>query len=247
MKTHGRIPMQALRTITLAAAAVAAFAAPAAAQPLPAARQVIDRYVEAIGGREAAQRIQSRRLVYEISAGGMTISMDIKQRRPNLGIVVMSTPMGEMRSGFDGSTGWSMSPAGPDILEGTQAEESRIRAAFDADILFDVYETVETTERAEYAGKACYKVRMVSAAGSESFRCFDVDTGLMVAVEASQNGMPVTAVYEEYREFGGLKYPARFTSSAMGQEAVTTLVTVEHTDIPASEFVAPDAIKALQP
>jgi hypothetical protein len=31
----------------------------------------------------------------------------------------------------------------------------------------------------------------------------------------------------------------------MGQEAVTTLVNVEHVDIPASEFVLPDAVKAL--
>jgi hypothetical protein len=238
--------MQSLRTLALAAVAVAAFAAPAAAQPLPSARQVLDRYAEAIGGREAAQRIQSRHLVYEISSGGMTINMDVKQRRPNLGVVVMSTPMGDIRSGFDGQVAWVVGPTGPMVLPGEQGEEVRIRSAFDADVLFDVYETVETTERAEYGGRACYKVRMVSATGTEAFRCFDVDTGLLVALEATQNGMPVTAVYGEYREFGGLKYPASFTSSAMGQEAVTTLVSVEYTDIPASELAAPAEIKALQ-
>jgi hypothetical protein len=239
--------MQALRKISLAVVAVAAFAAPAAAQPLPAARQVLDRYAEAIGGRQAVQRIQSRRLVYEVSAGGMTINMDVKQRRPNLGVVLMSTGMGDIRSGFDGTTAWAVTPMGPAIVDGPQGEEVRIRSAFDADVLFDVYPTMETTERAEYGGKACYKVRMVTESGAESFRCFDVDTGLMVAVEATQNGMPVTAVYEEWREFDGVKYPSRFTSSAMGQQAVTTLVSVEHTDIPASEFVLPTEIKALQP
>jgi len=238
--------MQALRKISLAAVAVAVFAAPAAAQPLPSARQVLDRYAEAIGGRAAVERIQSRRLVYQVNASGMTIDMDVKQRRPNLGVVLMNTGMGEIRSGFDGTTAWAVTPMGPAIVDGAQGEEVRIRSAFDADVLFDVYPTIETTERAEYGGKACYKVRMVTESGTESFRCFDVDTGLMVAVEATQNGMPVTAVYEEWREFDGVKYPSRFTSSAMGQEAVTTLVSVEHTDIPAAEFELPAEIRALQ-
>jgi zinc protease len=237
--------MQSLRKISLAVLAVAAFAAPARAQ-LPAAQEVLDRYAQAIGGADRARGFQSRTLVYEVSASGMTIRMEARQRRPNLGVVTMSTGMGDVRSGFDGTTGWVISPMGPQILEGPQAEEVRIRSAFDADVLFDAFETIETVERAEYAGKPCWKVRMVTSAGSEAFRCFDVETGLLVALEAEQNGVPVTAIYEEYREFDGLKYPSRFTSSAMGQQAVTTLVSVSHADVPASEFVLPDAVKALQ-
>jgi zinc protease len=237
--------MQSLRRISFAAAALAAFAMPAAAQELPAAQQVIDRYVQAIGGRDKVLSIQSRRLTYEISAAGQTIGMVGLQRRPNLGVVTMTTGMGEVRSGFDGQNGWVISPMGPQLMDGAALEEVRIRSAFDADMLFDVFQTVETTERAEYAGKACWKVRMVTAAGTEAFRCFDVNSGLLVALETTQNGMPVTAIYDEFREFDGLKYPSRFTSAAMGQEAVTTLVNVEHVDIPASQFVLPDAVKAL--
>lgn len=238
--------MQSIRRISLAAFTLAAFAMPAAAQDLPAAQQVIDRYVEAIGGRDRVLAIQSRRLTYEISAGGQTIGMVGLQRRPNLGVVTMSTGMGDIRSGFDGQTGWVISPMGPQLMEGPAAEEVRIRSAFDADMLFDVFQTRETTERAEFAGKACWKVRMVTAAGTEAFRCFDVETGLLVALETTQNGVPVTAIYDQFREFDGIKYPSRFTSSAMGQEAVTTLTNVEHVDIPASEFALPEAVKALQ-
>jgi zinc protease len=238
--------MRSLSKISFAALAVAMFAAPAVAQNLPPAQQVLDRYAEAIGGRQKAMSFQSRRLVYQVSASGMTIDMEAAQRRPNLGTAVMRTGMGELRSGYDGQVAWVITPMGAQILDGPPAEEVRIRSAFDADVLFNAYQTVETTERAEYGGKACWKVRMVSAAGMESFRCFDVETGLLVALETTQNGMPVTAVYDQYREFDGLKYPSRFTSSAMGQEAVTTLISVDHSDIPASEFVLPDAVKALR-
>ena len=238
--------MQVLRRISLAAVAAAMFAAPAAAQPLPSAQQVLDRYAQAIGGRDRVAAVQSRRLVYQVTGGGMTIDMEAVQRRPNLGLAVMRTGMGEIRSGFDGSVAWAVNPMGPMVLEGVQADEVRIRSAFDADVLFDVYETIQTTERAEYGGKACWKVRMVAATGTEQFRCFDVETGLLVALEATQNGMPVLAVYDEYKEFDGIKYPSRFTSSAMGDQAVTVLVRVDHGDVPVSEFALPDAVKALR-
>ena len=238
--------MRSLSRISFAALAVALFAAPAAAQTLPPAQQVLARYAQAIGGREKVLSVQSRRLVYQVTSGGMQIDMEAIQRRPNLGVVVMRTGMGEIRSGFDGQTGWMITPMGPQIMEGAQLDEVRIRSGFDADVLFNVYETVETTERAEYAGKACWKVRMVSATGVEATRCFDVETGLLVALETTQNGMPVTAIYQEYRDFDGLKYPSRFTSTAMGQEAVTTLVSVDHSDIPESEFALPEAVRALR-
>lgn len=238
--------MRSVSRISVAAFAAAVFAAPAAAQPLPPAQQVLDRYAEAIGGREKALSFQSRRLVYQVTSGGMQIEMEAIQRRPNLGVVVMRTGMGEIRSGYDGQTGWMITPMGPQLMEGAQADEVRIRSAFDADVLFNVFDTLETTERAEYAGKACWKVRMVTATGVEATRCFDVQTGLLVALETTQNGMPVTAIHDEYREFDGLKYPSRFTSSAMGQEAVTTLVSVDHSDIPESEFALPEAVRGLR-
>lgn len=238
--------MQSLRNLTLAAATLAVFAVPAAAQTLPPARQVVDRYVEAIGGRAAAQRFQSRSLVYEISASGMTMNLEVKMRRPNLGSVVMATPMGEIRSGSNGDVVWAIGPMGAQILEGAQAEEMRIRSAFDADVLFDVYPTMETTERAEYGGKACWKVRMVTAAGMESFRCFDVDSGLMVAATQNQNGMLVTAVFDQYIEQDGLKYPSHSVASAMGQEVVTTLKSVSHAELPMSVFDLPESVRALQ-
>lgn len=231
-----------VRKQALVAAALVLFAAPSAAQTLPPAQQVIDRYVQAIGGRDKARSFQSRRLSYEMNVSGMVINMDVAMRRPNLGVVNMQTPMGEVRSGVNGDVVWAIGPGGAQRLQGAQAEDVRIRTAFDADVLFDVYPTMETVERATYDGKDCYKVRMVTAGGTEIFRCFDVNTGLLLAATQTQQGMEVTAVFDEYKEFDGLKYPARSTASAMGQTVVTTLTDVSHADIPLAAFAVPAEI-----
>ena len=179
----------------------------------------------------------------EMNVSGMVIPMEVRMRRPNLGVVTMTTPMGDIRSGVNGDVVWAVGPMGAQRLEGAQAEDIRIRTAFDADILFDIYPTMETVERAEFGGKACWKVRMETASGTVLHRCFDVDTGLMVAAIQNQQGMEVTAIFDQYKEFDGLKYPAHSTASAMGQTVETTLVNVSHADIAASEFAVPSEVQ----
>ena len=196
--------------------------------------------------RDKAASFQSRHLSYEMNVSGMVIPMEVRMRRPNMGVVTMTTPMGDIRSGVNGDVVWAVGPMGAQRLEGAQAEDIRIRTAFDADILFDIYPTMETVERAEFGGKACWKVRMETASGTVLHRCFDVDTGLMVAAIQNQQGMEVTAIFDQYKEFDGLKYPAHSTASAMGQTVETTLVNVSHADIAASEFAVPVGISRVR-
>jgi hypothetical protein len=74
-------------------------------------------------------------------------------------------------------------------------------------------------------------------------RCFDVETGLMVATIQSQNGVEVPVVFDEYMEVDGLKYPAHSIAMPRGQVVETRLVSVSHADIPESEFALPDGVR----
>lgn len=232
--------MQLMKWSVLGAAVL--MASDVAAQT-PTAQAVVDRYVEAIGGRARIEAVQSRRLVYEMNANGMSMSMEVRQTRPNLAASTIQTPMGEVRSGFDGETVYAVSPMGSQVLEGAQADEVRARAAFDADVTFAGYDAMEVTGRGEHGGRPCWNVRMSVAGMAEATRCFDVETGLVLAITQTQGGTQVTALVEEYREFDGIRYPARTVADAMGQTVVTTLQTVDHSPIPASEFAVPAGVR----
>ncbi|HEU0014408.1 MAG TPA: hypothetical protein VFQ45_12030 [Longimicrobium sp.] len=237
--------MRKIGFAVIAAAALAA--APAGAQEMPDARELVDRYVEAIGGRGVARSFDSRTLKYRMEIEAGTVHVEIRMRRPNLGVTRMSTPAGEVRTGTDGGTVWVITPAGAQVQSGMQAEEVRIRTAFDADVLLDVYPTMETVGREQYGGRPCWKVRMLTAVtGTESFRCFDVETGLIVAVIETRSGVPTTAVVEEYREFDGLKFPARTVATGGGRRVSTTLLEVSHAEIPLSAFEVPAEVRALR-
>lgn len=245
-----------IRTLVLAGVAASAAPAPQAhAQDLPPARQIVDAYVQAIGGTEAISRATHRHFRGEMSmpAAGMTMSMEMWQARPNKMLMVMSIPgMGEMRQGFDGEVAWSSNPMqGPRIIEGAELEQTMRQADFDANLRFDhLFPTMETVERAEVSGRPCYRVRMVATNGDESFGCFDVDTKLLLGMTSrteSEMGTIETSVeLQDYRDFGGLKMPARTVMSVMGQEMVMTIRELDTNPVPESTFALPAEIQALR-
>lgn len=244
-----------LRALVLAGAALSVAAAPAQAQTLPTAQQVVARYVTAIGGEQAISTQQFRRVQIEMSmpAAGMTMTAEMMQARPNKAVMNIELPgMGSMRQGYDGQVAWSVNPMqGPKILEGKELADMLRQYDFDANMRFShLFRTMETVGRAELNGESCVNVRMVAESGDEVLNCFADDDGLLVgavvksSTEAGQ--MESTITFHDYREFGGLKMPTRTSMSVMGQQMEMTVKSMSTDPIDASVFALPAEVKALQ-
>ena len=243
------------RMFAIAGAALALSAGGAAAQQaLPPAKQIVDRYVEAIGGRDALSRHNFRHMVAEMSmpAAGMSMTMDMKFARPDKYAMKMSMPgMGAITSGYDGEVGWSVNPmAGPQLMSGKELAQIRRTADMDASADFSkLFPTLETVERSTAQGRPCHRVRMVSADADTAFACFDVESGLLSTMEMKQSSpmgeMTAVSRFEDYRDFAGIKMPARTVTSVMGQEMTVTVKSVSTAPIPVSEFALPPEIRAL--
>ncbi|HEX8453602.1 MAG TPA: hypothetical protein VF647_15990 [Longimicrobium sp.] len=239
------------RTLALSALVLAGSARGAAAQELPSARQIVDRYVEAIG-KGAASRQNFRRVVAEMTMPTGTMTMDMKFARPNKMVMTMEMPgLGSMRSGFDGARGWSVNPmTGAQLMDGKELEQLARQADFDASYnLSSQFPSMTTVERSTANGQPCYRVRMVSAQQDTVFSCFDVATGLMSQMQTRQESqmgrMETTVNMLDYKEFGGVKMPTRTVTQVMGQELTTTIKSVSTDPIAPAEFDPPAEIKAL--
>ena len=226
----------------------------AAAQQLPPARQVIDRYVEAVGGREAIARQKFRSMEAEMSmpAIGMTMPMKMVMAAPNRIVTTAEMPgAGTMRSGYDGSVGWQVNPmTGPSLMSGAELEQTAQMADFYSPLNYDrLYRSMETTERTELNGRPCYRVKLTTASGRESWQCFDTETGLMVASggkqESQMGSMEVTSLFFDYKEFDGIRMATRSTTKMMGQDMTMTVKSVSHAPVDASAFALPAEIQAL--
>jgi hypothetical protein len=238
-------------------AAQAPQAAPAqqsAPAVLPDAREVIQRHIEAIGGREAVMAHSSRHVTGTMSmpSTGLTGSFEMFEAKPNKAVMRMTLPgLGEFNEGFNGEIAWSINPvAGPTLLEGRQLEEKKLDADFFGDLNFEKrYASMKTVERVDFDGRSCYKVQLVRRDGGEDVQFYDLATGLragsIVNRETPLGSMNATIVEADYKRFGKVLYPTKLTNTAMNQQQVLIVENVRFDTVKPSDFEPPAVIKAL--
>jgi hypothetical protein len=240
------------------AAAVLSAQAPAAKAPaataLPEAKTIIDRHIEAIGGRAALKARQSIKATgtLNVAANGMTATMEMYAARPNKRLVKMTfVGIGEIMEGFDGTNAWSMDPmTGPRLATGDELVQKALDADFDSDLDFAAkYTAVKTLEKTTFDGRECFKVSMTRKDGVEDIDFYDVATGLKAgSINTRKNQMgaiQMTSTLKDYKKFGPILQPSVVQQTAMGTEMTTTITAVEFDKVDPSVFDLPAQIKAL--
>jgi hypothetical protein len=249
-----------LRVATLAALLLAPLYAQApvkteTAAALPDAREIINRHVKAIGGREAILAHPSMHATgtLSVASAGITGPMEIfGAANPNRVVVKTSVPgIGDIMEGFDGSHGWSVSPmTGPMLKVGKELTQTKLDADFYSELRDPkTYPEVKTLEKTTFDGRPCYKVSLKRIDGIEDFDFYDVATGLRagsINTRETPNGvLTMTSMEGGYKKFGKLTQATAVTQQVMGVEQKITLTTVEYDTVPPTAFEPPAAIKAL--
>ncbi len=226
---------------------------PAAA--LPDARTIINRHIQAIGGREVLLSHKSMHGVGTLSvpASGISGPIEIFGATAPDRVVVKTTVqgIGDIMEGFDGTHAWSMSPmTGPMLKTGKELEQARLDSDFYSELRDPKkYPTVKTVEKTTFDGRECYKVALTRVDGAEDFDFYDVATGLraggITTRESPMGTMTVTSVASRYKKFGDMMQATSASQKVMGIEQVITLTSVEYDKVNPAVFDPPAPIKAL--
>src|SRR5688572_33411000 len=117
------VPNRMIRTLLLGAL----LATPAAAQQLPAAKDLHDKHVKAMGGTDVIKRHTMLHLTgnFEIPAQGLSGTLEIWGVAPDKMLSIQDIPgVGTIRSGYDGTVAWSINPmSGASLLTGKQVDQ----------------------------------------------------------------------------------------------------------------------------
>ncbi|MBV6520781.1 MAG: hypothetical protein MNPFHGCM_00899 [Gemmatimonadaceae bacterium] len=224
------------------------------AQGLPAAKDLIARYVAETGADAWKSHKSSRmKATMDMPAAGMSASMEVLHVYPNRVFTKVDVPgMGMMTSGFDGENAWSVNPmTGPRVLSGP--ELAAVRAESDPSASYsrqsaDITSS-ETVEKTTLGGQECYKVKHTWKSGKITFDCFSVTDGLMVATQSRQSTpmgeLEMLTTLSAYKDFGGFKRPTTLTQEVMGQQQIITISAWEWDNVDAKEMELPTEIKAM--
>ena len=230
------------------------FAQQPAPATLPAARDIISKYVEVTGGATAFKSISSMRAkgTFAITGQQMSGELEMMAARPNKLLTrIAITGIGAVEEGYDGKVGWSIDPfRGPALITGRGLDERADEAWFDGPLHgSDQVKAMTVVGKEEFDGRQVYRVKVVSLRGTEQFELFDEKTGHQAGIEATRETplgiIPTTTMFRDYQRFGQLTFPAKVVQRIMGQEQIFTFTLYEFNSVPPSMFELPPAIKAL--
>ena len=244
-----------MKNLIVSAALVLASAACLAADELPKAETILDKYVEVTGGKAAYEKLHSEVTTGKMEVVGKGISGSVMSYRvsPDKSYTEIEIQgIGKMREGSDGTTFWSLSAfQGPHLKDGDEKAQARMAGYFNSELHWrDMYKKAETTGVEQVDGKDCYKVVLTPNEGGPITRFYDKQSNLLVKMAMiAKNPMgeiPVESMVSDYRKEGDILMAHKITQKGMGQEISISIDSVQYNaEIPKDKFAVPDEIKAL--
>ncbi len=178
--------------------------------------QILSRYEQALGGKEAIAAITSLKLKGTYEIGGLTGTIEGWRKEPDKTLSVVDFPrIGKLKKGFDGTTRWVQTPAGTYSDNSPQeiAELERDAEVFGAGKIRSLFESMKPGAKAWLGGgREAYVLEGIPAKGPSEKLFFDVNNGLLVrwdmARRVQNRGTVFVKVHlDDYRDVGGVKMP----------------------------------------
>lgn len=225
-------------------------------RPVPmSARAIVEKFVTAVGGRDALMSHSSRRLTGTFEMRGQGIAGSIETLAAKGGKLVTrlrSTGLGDMSFGTDGATPWSIDAAlGPRLLAGGEAMQLRDGAVFyhelhDAPQFPSMEQAADTT----WDGVAVAQLLVQTNSGRAIREFYDKATGMRIGMISRQStgerDVEVQTTFSKYTRFGNVMIPALTVERFLGMERVSTITAVEYDSVDPQVFALPPQITALR-
>lgn len=216
---------------------------------LPAAKEVVDKYVNAIGGRDALVKHKSRYQTgtIELSPMGVKGTVESFSRSDNRSLTKVSLDgIGDILDGYDGTTAWTSNPVqGNRVKAGMELEQSKRQSSFGREANLEKIYTSLSVKSVEKVGDRDTYVVVASTTGlPDDILYFDTETGLMLRsdsiVLAPEGQQATSSFYEDYREVNGIKSAHKIRAKTPAFEITTIVSEIKYdVTIEDSRFVQP--------
>lgn len=183
---------------------------------LPSADKILDKYLEASGGRVSWQKLNSRESkgVVDVPAMNASGTVEVYEKAPAKVLVTITISGATFSQGYDGKVGWSNDPQnGLREQAGDELAEARRDADFYHPLdMHSLYSKFKVTGTEDIDGQKAYVVEATPAEGGDPDKLyFATDTGLLVrgiTQHHSPEGVsPIQEDFRDYRTVDGITVP----------------------------------------
>ncbi len=222
-----------------------------AAVKMPTVPEILAKYVQAIGGKAANEKIKSRvtKGTVEISPMGIKGTFESYAAAPNKSFAKVTLDgIGDFYDVFDGTTAWAINPLqGSHDKQGEELAQSKLAYNFNRETNLDrLYPKMELKGIEKVGADDAYVVVATpDKLPAETFY-FDTKSGLLVRQDTTgispEGKIPGKTLFEDYREVDGVKISFRTRAVLPQYELITTFTEVKNNvAVEDSKFAKPKA------
>ena len=212
------------------------------------ADQLLDKYIQGIGGVAAIDKISSRVMKGNIEVGGKSFPIDIFTKDPGERISLAHMPEGDSVTAFNGHEGW-LGMQGRPMREMHGGDLDG--AAIDADLhlathLKQMFTQSEVREGETIDAHATYEIVGQREGKPPIELYFDRQSGLLLRLvrygETALGWLPTQIDYADYRDVDGVKIPYRWTlARPSGRFTIQIAEVKQNVPVDDAKFVKPAA------
>jgi hypothetical protein len=225
----------------------------AAAQTIDSVKVILDRYVDAVGGRQNVERVQTRVTTWNMwLARGINGKLETIQSLPEKvherGTASGWGWHGTFEWGTDGRSGWIAGPEEPlRSMSDTFVRQRVVDNRLDRDAkLEELFPERSLRPDTLIGGRNQNVLLMTTEFGSQELWRFDAATGLLTQTEwFEDNGgkdgrVKVVTTFEDYRSVDGLRLPFKKTVQEGKHTRILTAASITNNKpVSPGEFVRP--------
>jgi len=212
----------------------------------PSPDQLLEKYLQAVGGAAAVNKVTSRVMKGEIQFGEKSIPIDIYSKDPEERISFTHMPEGDSVTAFNGHEGWLGMPGRPlREMHGSDLDG----AAIDADLhlpahLKPMFSELRARGTEKIGDREAYVVVGQREGKPPIQLFFDEQSGLLMRLvrfgETALGQLPTQIDYADYRDADGVKIPYRWTlARPSGRFTIQVTEVKENVPVDDAKFVKP--------
>jgi hypothetical protein len=196
-------------------------------EPLPTLQEILDRHIEAVGGRDAIAKLTTRvmtgRLVTDLPTRQPPVheanGFWIYAKAPGKYLVIQQSAFGTRREGYDGETCWSRAGAEVALDAHYDRRFAWLVDPQNALRMREYFPDMNVTGTATLDGRLLYRVD-IDDDPSHTLH-FDVETGLLTRLGYNRE-------LHDYREVDGVLVPFSMAISRKGGSSTYVFDEIEH-------------------
>src|SRR5688572_1198148 len=178
----------------------------------PTVDSILDKFVEATGGKSAMEKVKSRIIRGDLDLMGSISDWVLEAKAPNKQFSGFNnSTLGDVADGFDGTVAWSKNQSGVRVKEGEELTKTKRDAEFHRNLnLKKLYPDLAYKGTDKVDGEEVHVLESKPSASTMERLSFSTKSNLLIRQESEFEGpqekIGVTTRLSDFRPVDGIKY-----------------------------------------